>query len=71
MYVRFIVQIIRWRCRLCQLKRDYACKTGHWYHGDMAQPVLEKDELWLALQKTKPGSTSESAAASDTPLVSE
>ncbi|XP_064625642.1 regulating synaptic membrane exocytosis protein 1-like isoform X2 [Lineus longissimus] len=51
-------KVTRWRCRLCQLKRDYYSKTGQWYHGTQAQPTLDTDEIWLAVQKSRSRSSS-------------
>ena len=30
----------RWRCVLCQKRREYACVTGDWFHGRDAKPSL-------------------------------
>ncbi len=30
----------QWRCVLCQKRREYACMTGEWFHGQEAQPAL-------------------------------
>ncbi|XP_070557096.1 regulating synaptic membrane exocytosis protein 2-like isoform X2 [Ptychodera flava] len=41
----------KWRCKMCILRRQLLCKTGQWYHGGEAQPVVKAKELKEKIQE--------------------
>ncbi|XP_077990833.1 regulating synaptic membrane exocytosis protein 2-like [Glandiceps talaboti] len=40
----------KWRCKMCELRRQLLCQTGQWYHGDNAESQIKARHLKEKIQ---------------------